>query len=226
MAKVFIILLLLLNGFWASAQNHNRISLDGKWEIIFDSENKGVDSEWYLNKNFDQNPAKMQIDVPSCWEVVKKNYEGVAFYRRKFNVPATWKGKILELKFDASNYKTEVWVNDLVVGFHEGGYTPFSFRIDKLVKPGEENSLMVRVVGPIIFTDQRIDGLGKQEVPLWRGAITGGIWQSVNIFFNGTIKLNDVFIQPKIENNLALFNLSVENLNMANSNATVNLKVL
>ncbi|GAB1308911.1 hypothetical protein KH5_15940 [Urechidicola sp. KH5] len=192
-----------------NAEN-NQVSLDGTWDIIFDDLNEGISKKWYLDENFEQQDHH-EISVPSCWESFEKDYEGVGIYRKKFNVPKSWGDKIINLNFEAVNYKSEVWINDQVVGFHEGGYTPFSFRVDKLIKPGEENTMVVRVISPIILTDKYIDGLGRQEVPMWRGAITGGIWQSVSIEATGTVALNDVFIEPKLDTNSATFNLDIEN---------------
>ncbi|NOR74396.1 MAG: hypothetical protein GQ525_04485, partial [Draconibacterium sp.] len=204
----------------------NQLSLDGNWEIIFDDNNEGVEGEWHLNKNYDAHSGIKEIEVPSCWEEFKKDYEGVAFYRKKFTIPESCEGQILELKFDASNYMTQIWLNEQVVGFHEGGYTPFSFRIDKLAKPGEENTLTVRVISPIILTDKRIDGLGRQEVPMWRGAITGGIWQSVNIFATGTTRLADVFLEPNIHNNTLAVNLKLENVETAISESEIHMQIV
>ena len=229
MFKLVGIIVLSLISFSVFAQENidtNFISLDGNWEIIFDVKNEGVDGEWHLNKNYEASSGIKAIEVPSCWEEIEKDYEGVAFYRKKFSLSAEWKGKILELKFDASNYMTQVWLNEQVVGFHEGGYTPFSFRIDKLVKFGEENTLTVRVISPIILTDKRIDGLGRQEVPMWRGAITGGIWQSVNIKASGSTRLADVFLEPDIHTNTATYNLEIENTETDNSNTEINLRIL
>ena len=212
--------------FAQQSKNINQLSLDGKWEIIFDDKNEGVENSWHLNKTFNQNPKKRNIDVPSCWEEFEKDYEGVAFYRKKFDIPTSLEDKILELKFDASNYLTQVWINEQVVGFHEGGYTPFSFRIDKLVKFGEVNTLTVRVISPIILTDKRIDGLGRQEVPMWRGAITGGIWQSVNIFASGSTRFTDVFLESDIHSNTTIFKLEIENTETGISNSEVSIKIL
>lgn len=206
-------------------QNVNQLSLNGNWEIIFDTENEGQEGQWQLDNNFHQNAKIRQIQVPSCWEEFEKNYEGVAFYRKKFNVPASWSEKIIELKFDASNYKTEVWVNDMAVGVHKGGYTPFSFRIDNLIKSDQENTITVRVVGPIILTDKVIDGIGRQEVPMWRGGIVGGIWQSVNLYATGSATIKDVFIEPKIELNTALFQLELENNEINANPVELNLKI-
>lgn len=226
--NIFAALILVFVWQNAGAQNHKgirQLSLDGSWEIIFDDNNEGVKGEWHLDKNFNANSEVREIEVPSCWEEFEKDYEGVAFYRKKFSLPAEWKGKILELKFDASNYMTQVWLNEQVVGFHEGGYTPFGFRIDKLALPGEENTLTVRVISPIILTDKRIDGLGRQEVPMWRGAITGGIWQSVSISASGSERITDVFIEPDIHSNTAVFNLEIENTEIKTCSSEVSVKI-
>jgi len=203
----------------------NAFSLNGTWEIIFDDNNQGIENDWYLDENFGKQNFQT-IAVPSCWEETKKNYEGVGIYRTKFTIPKDWSDKIIQLNFEASNYKTEIWINDQVVGFHEGGYTPFSFRIDKLIKAGEQNTLVVRVVSPIILTDKYIDGLGRQEVPMWRGAITGGIWQSVSIEAKGSLGVKDVFIEPNIYTNTSVFNIEIENTKTDVEKSEVIVKIL
>lgn len=203
----------------------NAFSLNGTWEIIFDDNNQGIENDWYLDENFGKQNFQT-IAVPSCWEETKKNYEGVGIYRTKFTIPKDWSDKIIQLNFEASNYKTEIWINDQVVGFHEGGYTPFSFRIDKLIKAGEQNTLVVRVVSPIILTDKYIDGLGRQEVPMWRGAITGGIWQSVSIEAKGSLGVKDVFIEPNINTNTSVFNIEIENTKTDVEKSEVIVKIL
>lgn len=211
-----------------NAQSNNvneEISLNGAWDIIFDDTNEGVANKWFLNENFEKQESK-KITVPSCWEEIEKDYEGVGIYRTKFEIPKNWDGKVVELNFEAVNYKSEFWLNDQVVGFHEGGYTPFSFRVDKLMKAGEENILVIRVISPIILTDKYIDGLGRQEVPMWRGAITGGIWQPVSIKAKGTTGLKDVFIEPIIDTNTATFNVEIENTKTATENAELTVRIL
>ena len=197
--------------FCQSGQGLEKLSLDGNWEVIFDDKNLGVIEKWYLKKNYDTHPSKQIISVPSALELTSKDYEGVALYRKQFLIPDDWNDQIIEVHFEAVNYKAELWLNDEVVGFHEGGYTPFSFRIDKLLKKGEENQLVVRVITPIILTDKNIDGLGRQEVPMWRGAINGGIWQSVSLSRKASINLKDVFLEPNIKSKSLEVNLEIFN---------------
>ena len=109
----------------AVADGRQLQSLDGTWNIIFDHENKGLEALWHRDELFSTHENIRQIQVPSCWELTEKDYEGVAFYRCPFQVPPGWKGKVVRLQFDAVNFRSEVWLNDQAVGVHEGGFTPF-----------------------------------------------------------------------------------------------------
>jgi len=194
----------------AADSARNVVSLNGPWEIVFDPKNEGRRADWFHDANFPQDRART-INVPCCWELVEKDYEGVAFYRRKFTVPADWEGKIVRLKFDAVNFQAEVWVNDQAVGFHEGGFTPFTLRVDPALKPGRQNTIIVRVLGPILLEQKRIEGIGPMETPQWRGAIAGGIWQPVRLIATGPTYVRDVFIEPCLADDSATFHLELRN---------------
>ena len=196
-------------------------SLDGSWDIIFDHKNEGREAAWFQDEGFSKHASVRQIHVPSAWELTEEDYEGVAFYRRTFTVPANWEGKIVRLHFGAVNYLTEVWLNGEVVGSHEGGFTPFEFRVDSLIVPGKENTLILRVAGPILMQDKRIDGMGPLETPQWRGGIVGGIWQSVRMVATGAALIRDVFIEPKTADNSATFHLELENTGVRGTSVEV-----
>lgn len=187
-----------------------RLSLDGTWQIVFDPSNQGRAAGWHKSDVFTTQPETQAIQVPSAWELIKQDYEGVAFYRREFDVPDTWAGKVARLHFGAVNYLTEVWLNDAVVGFHEGGFTPFSFRVDEMLKPGQTNVLTLRVVGPIILSNQSVDGVGPLETPQWRGGITGGVWQSVHLEASGEVYVADVFIEPRVDDPQATLHVTLD----------------
>lgn len=201
------------------------ISLDGKWEIVFDHDNMGRSQKLHTNQGFEQHSDKRSIAVPSCWEELEQDYEGVAYYRKKFTVPNHWEGKMIYINFDAVNYVAEVWLNKHVIDYHEGGFTPFSFRIDKSVKFGEENVLIMRVVGPIILKDKVVDNMGPQETPQWRGGISGGIWQPVSLSASGPVRVEDVFIETDIHSKTAAFTLSIESHAMHSTQADIRLVV-
>ena len=185
-------------------------SLEGKWQIAFDHDNIGKEELWHLQENFEKLSDKRKIKVPSCWELVEKDYEGVAYYGHTFRIPADWKDKVVRIQFDAVNFRAEAWLNDHKVGVHEGGFTPFTLRIDRFMKAGGQNTLTLRVVGPILLKDKTVDGMGPMETPQWRGAIAGGIWQPVRLIATGGAFVKDVFIEPSISDDTATFNLDLQ----------------
>jgi hypothetical protein len=187
-------------------------SLDGAWQIVFDRKNEGRAAGWYRQQTFEALPGKKTIQLPNCWETIEQDYEGVGWYGRRFRVPDSWADQVVRVRFGAVNYRAEVWVNDQPAGFHEGGYTPFVLKIGDLLKPGAENFISVRVIGPIVTLDVVIDGLAPNEMPHWRGAIAGGIWQSVELVATSRNFLSQVFVEPDFHSSKAVVHATVVNV--------------
>ena len=121
-------------------------------------------------------------------------------YRRSFDVPSSWKGKKVLLHFGAVDWKTDVWVNDVKVGSHTGGFTPFSFDITEALQ-GKNNTLMVKVWDP---TDKGYQPRGKQvsrPEGIWYTPVTG-IWQTVWLEPVSESYIQDLRITPDIDNSL------------------------
>ena len=100
------------------------------------------------------------------------------WYETCFKVPSGWNGKRLRLNFEAVDWKAEVYVNDVLVGIHTGGYAPFSFDITSVLKKGKEQKLVLKVTDA---TNHSFQPHGKQVLDpngIWYTAVTG-IWQSV-----------------------------------------------
>lgn len=100
------------------------------------------------------------------------------WYHRSFTVPASWKNKKVILNFGAVDWKADVWVNDIKVGMHQGGYTPFSFDITPFLSKEKAQKLVVKVWDP---TDKSFQPRGKQTSKpggIFYTAVTG-IWQTV-----------------------------------------------
>lgn len=99
------------------------------------------------------------------------------WYKRDFTVPSNWKNKNIKLNFGAVDWKADVFVNDIFIGSHVGGYTPFSFDITPFLTSGKQK-LTVRVWDP---TDKGYQPRGKQvnkPEGIWYTPVTG-IWQTV-----------------------------------------------
>ena len=116
---------------------------------------------------------------------------------KRLRFPHDWQEKTIRLHFEAINYRAEIWVNGEAAGAHEGGYIGFELLIDDLLTEGE-NFIAVRVITPLILRDVIIDGIGRDDMPHWRGAITGGIWQSVSLIAAGPVYIDDTFVTSDI----------------------------
>ena len=121
-------------------------------------------------------PFAVESSLSGVQKTVGDQHE--LWYKREFTVPAAWKNKTILLNFGAVDWKTDIWINDIQVGSHKGGYTPFSFDITPFLVAGKAQKLVVRVWDPV---DKGIQPRGKQvETPggIWYTSVTG-IWQTV-----------------------------------------------
>lgn len=171
------------------------ISLDGDdWLLATDPDNAGT--------NKPVSHAK-QARVPGIIQEVFPGYHGVAWYWRDFECPAhpLPDGRVL-LCFDAVDYLAQVWVNDVPVGKHEGGETPFELDVTRAVRTDGPNRLAVRVLNP---TTHPIDGITLAETPHRNKAVpyrngasfnTGGITESVALRLVPAVRVADLYARP------------------------------
>jgi beta-galactosidase/beta-glucuronidase len=147
-------------------------NLNGLWDYAL------VEKGSSLPKSFDGEilvPFAIESSLSGVQKRVGGNQE--LWYKRTFTIPDDWKNKNVVLNFGAVDWLTDVWVNDIKVGTHKGGYAPFSFDITPFLEKGEQK-LTVKVWDP---TDRGYQPVGKQTNNprgIWYTPVTG-IWQTV-----------------------------------------------
>ena len=107
----------------------------------------------------------------------KLGKEKELWYRRTFTIPSDWKSKNVILHFGAVDWKAEVYLNNIKIGSHTGGYTPFCFDVTPFLTSGNQK-LVVKVWDPT--SDSSIPR-GKQVTNpngIWYTPVSG-IWQTV-----------------------------------------------
>ncbi len=147
-------------------------NLNGLWNYAILAKGNGLPAKF-------DGKILVPFAIESALSGVQKNVgqANELWYERQFAVPVDWKNKKVLLNFGAVDWKADVWINDIKVGSHQGGYTAFSFDITPFLGKGEQK-LTVRVWDP---TDKGFQPRGKQvEDPrsIWYTAVTG-IWQTV-----------------------------------------------
>lgn len=163
--------------------------------------------KYAITKKGDPTPAAYQGDILVPF-AVESSLSGVGkminekeelWYQRTFDIPSAWRGKQILLHFGAVDWKAEVWVNDVKVGEHTGGFTPFYFDITSVLNKGN-NDLVVKVWDP---SDRGEQPRGKQIANphgIWYTPVTG-IWQTVWLEPVATQYITNLKTTPDIVNN-------------------------
>ena len=183
------------------------LSLNGIWKISW-AGNPALRVKDFWKEGYDDSDW-LTIDVPSCVELrgfgspgytniryphamkwpqildrdtLAGDYNPVSSYRRRFTVPAAWKGRDVILRFDGVYSAYYVWVNGRRVGYAEDAKLPSEFDVTSFLREGE-NELAVEVYrwcDGSYLEDQdmfRYSGIFR-DVTLWAKP-KDGIWDFV-----------------------------------------------
>lgn len=146
--------------------------------------------------------------VESALSGVMEHHERI-WYKRKFVIPAAWKGEHVLLHFGAIDYESEVFVNGKSLGTHSGGYDPFSFDITPAITKSGEQEIAVRVFDP---TDLGGFPRGKQTLHpqgIMYTSVTG-IWQTVWLEPVPKVSINTIKIVPDIDKSVVKLTVNTE----------------
>ncbi len=173
----------------ADKTHRPHLSLDGPWQFCTDPEGRFTPTTLLDEQT-------LPITVPAPWQAQSPEwrfYAGVAWYSRDIDIPDEWFGdRVIVLGFGAVDYLAEVWLNEIPVGEHEGGYLPFTLDVTDAAHRGR-NRLTVRVNDPLALFPELPHG--KQS---WYGQLSG-LWQSVWLESRPVYHLRQLFITPLAE---------------------------
>ena len=110
-----------------------------------------------------------------------RNYQGKAWYRKKFNIEPGLKTGRVYLYFEAVMGEAQVWVNGQHVAEHFGGYLPFAIDVTEIVKP-EDNVVAVMADN----SDSRLYPPGQPQGRL-DFAYHGGIYRDAFLIRTGPV---------------------------------------
>ncbi|MEJ8819843.1 glycoside hydrolase family 2 protein [Lacibacter sp. H407] len=164
-----------------------------------------------------------KIAVPSCWELqgfgkydygfAKDSVRGKekGLYKHRFNVPANWKGKVINIVFEGVMTDAEVKVNGKSVGeVHQGAFYAFKYDISKLLNYGKENLLEVTVAKH--SSNQSVNE-AERKADFW---IFGGIFRPVWLEVMPIFHISQVLIDAKADGRFYA-NLKTKTYGRANS---------
>jgi beta-galactosidase len=117
----------------------------------------------FVQSDFDDNSWE-KVNLPHDWAIKGPFFEGpnpevgggmgrlpspgVAWYRKKLNIPASDAGKSIFLDIDGAMSYAMVWLNGKLVGGWPFGYNSWRLDLTPYVKLGEQNQLAIRIDNP------------------------------------------------------------------------------
>lgn len=168
--------------------------------------------EWDFFCTDGRNSGKWtKIGVPSCWELQgfgtyqygisfygKAFPEGIAgekgMYKYEFEVPEDFRGKQVNLVFEASMTDTEVKVNGRKAGSkHQGAFYRFSYNVTDLLKYGKKNLLEVTVSKE---SENASVNLAERRADYWN---FGGIFRPVFLEVKPAVNLRHIAIDAQMD---------------------------
>ncbi len=171
-------------------------SLDGLWDYAI--RKRGAETV----QTFD-GQILVPFAVESCLSGVMKmvGKDQVLLYQRTFDVPEAWAGKHILLHFGAVDWLAEVWLNDVKIGAHKGGFTSFSFDITPYIRQGGSQKLSLRVWDPTTDGYQPVGKQNSNPNSIWYTPVTG-IWQTVWLESVSEQHVTAIRTTSDIDNNL------------------------
>ena len=211
------------------------LSFNDGWSFLKLTQADGLSGLAIESLDFDDSAWK-SINLPHTWNAIdgadgwsgvdeggEHYYRGLGGYRKKFTISESIDGKRVYIEFEGANTVTEVFINGVFAGRHEGGYAAFRFDITELLKRDSENVIAVNnaptdYIAPI--TNQ--------------GDFTkmGGIYRDVKLIILPEVHIDlmdfgssGVYITPKIKEGCADIGVLVRLANDGGSSKTVNVTV-
>jgi len=230
---VIIVFLLLANGIFGYAQNHDVFErkqlFDYDWKFFL-----GDAAEAKTNDFNDGSWRK--LDLPHDWSIEgtisPKNPTGgaggyfpagVGWYRKKFNVPSEWKAKNISIYFEGVYMNSEVFINGKSLGVYPYGYSSFSYNLTPYLNFGKENVIAVRVDNSQQVNSRWYSGSGiyrhvwmmvanQVHIAQWGVAISTPVLseKKATVVVKTTIK-NETSFSQKLILKTDLFNASIKN---------------
>lgn len=121
------------------------VDMNGLWKFCFDPESEGLKNNW---QNGLDSVHTIQMPVPASFndfftDKESREYTGDFWYETSVFVPGEWEGKNISLRFDGATHRAVVFVNGEKIVTHEGGFLPFTARINDVVNWNGHNRVVV-----------------------------------------------------------------------------------
>jgi beta-galactosidase len=218
MRSAIVAILMFLAVPAVCAAERARVDLTGTWDFQLDPQDQGEAQGWHSRGG----RFPRTITVPGAWQAqgvgepkgtLRHDYAGAAWYRRTVAIPEAWQGKSLRFRIGGAHRYTTLYVNGQKIDEHRGFSAPFAFDVTGVVRPGEDNVFALRIVNPGAVP---LEGPREQKPIHPTGMLNylgnwGGIYGNVELQATDPRWIEQVYVRPDVERQIARFVVTVRN---------------
>jgi beta-galactosidase len=118
-----------------------------------------------------------------------------SWYRKRIFIPGNLAGRQGVITIKKSQYVTQVYINGIDLGTSMACYTPVEFVVNRAIKFGAENEILIKVGERIWLPSEAAGGTDKEKEHY-----LPGIWDDVFLSFTGDIRINRLLVLPSVAN--------------------------
>jgi hypothetical protein len=173
----------------------------GGWQVLDGQNGKEVTLPTSVEQHFwgkfglrPYNPQESPMSQGDT-EIQNGNYEGVSWWWRDIDVPASFTGKTVLLHVRAARQRAEVYVNHQLVGYDMIAETAFDCDVTKALLPGQKNQIAIRITNPgggMDFQDYYTVHWNKYEFQRSRGF--GGLDRALTLTAQDPVYFDDTWV--------------------------------
>lgn len=134
------------------------INLDGSWDVKLSPKGR-----WH----------KAIVPGELAMQGLAPEHDTPVTYRKKINIPSSWSGSKIILRFDGTYSYATLLINGKEIRKHRGGFTRWDTYVTPFIKPGRTNEVELQLTDPV---DEISYASGYAHHPV------GGILRSVGMF--------------------------------------------
>jgi len=178
-----------------------------RWESI----RLKVPSPWNVN-NLGETEGLADCDFnyypsyPKNWNKVK-----MGWLKRKIQIPGDWAKKNIILHFEAVCGHCQVFLDRRKIGEHFDNSMPQRYDLSAYVEAGKDYELLVGIRAPALMNINNGNDRYTYPTGSFFNMSMTGIWQDVYLLGIPKVHIEDVFVQPDLEEDKLTFQVEVQN---------------
>lgn len=162
------------------------------------------DDDWYVQERYAPYRVPGNLKVP-FWLQPAKRYQGAAWYRHVFEVPAAWKDNYLTLTLERPHWGTRVWVDGRDLGDDDTLSAPHIYALGKL--GAGRHVLTIRVDNRMLYNvGPNAHSVSDHTQTAWNGIVG-----RLEVTAHDAIQIAAVDVTPAVEERSFHLRLIVRN---------------